>query len=73
LSAQEQQELQKLAERKQVKEFMTMYTNLTERCFNDCITDFTSKSLGSKEETCLNRCAAKFLNSTDRVGVRFAE
>ncbi|KAF8418958.1 Tim10/DDP family zinc finger protein, partial [Tirmania nivea] len=43
------------------------------RCFNDCITDFTSKSLGSKEETCLNRCVAKFLNSTDRVGTRFAE
>ncbi|KAF8418957.1 hypothetical protein EV426DRAFT_709467 [Tirmania nivea] len=31
LNAQEQQELQKLAERKQVKEFMAMYTNLTER------------------------------------------
>lgn len=43
------------------------------RCFNDCISDFTSKSLGSKEETCINRCVAKFLNSTDRVGARFAE
>lgn len=50
-----------------------MYSNLVQRCFNDCVTDFTTKSLLSKEEGCVMRCVDKFLKSSERLGERFQE
>ena len=32
-----------------MQDFMRMYSNLVERCFNSCCNDFTSKALSSKE------------------------
>ncbi len=32
-----------------MRDFMRFYSNLVDRCFNDCINDFTSKTLTSKE------------------------
>ena len=52
---------------------MRLYTGLVDRCFNDCIQDFTSSKLSSKEESCLNKCSDKFLKHSERVGLRFAE
>lgn len=50
-----------------------MYSNLVQRCFNDCVNDFSSKSLQSKEEGCVMRCVDKFLKSSERLGERFQE
>nr|CAG8597366.1 13796_t:CDS:2 [Entrophospora candida] len=69
----ERAHIQKSIEQKQVRDLMKFYTNLVERCFNDCINDFTSKALNTKEVTCVNRCAEKFLKHNDRVGQRWAE
>jgi len=33
----------------QMQDFLKMYSNLVERCFNACCNDFTSKALSSKE------------------------
>lgn len=33
----------------QMKDFMSLYSNLVERCFLSCCQDFTSKALSSKE------------------------
>merc|ERR1712032_737735 len=63
----------KVVERKQMKDFMNMYANLVQRCFTDCVTDFTSKSLLGKEEGCVMRCVDKFLKSSERLGERFQE
>ncbi|KAI9764215.1 MAG: protein transporter tim9 [Geoglossum simile] len=73
LNANEQRELQNRMERKQMKEFMNMYSNLVQKCFEDCVNDFTTKSLHSKEEGCVMRCVDKFLKTSERVGQRFAE
>lgn len=73
LTAAEQRELQTRMEQKQMKDFMNMYSNLVQRCFNDCVTDFTSQSLGGKEEGCVMRCVDKFLKSSERLGERFQE
>nr|OQO25095.1 Mitochondrial import inner membrane translocase subunit tim9 [Rachicladosporium sp. CCFEE 5018] len=73
LNRQEQMELQGRMERKQMKDFMNMYSNLVQRCFTDCVSDFTSKSLQSKEEGCVMRCVDKFLKSSERLGERFQE
>ena len=50
-----------------------MYSNLVQKCFEDCVNDFTTKSLHSKEEGCVMRCVDKFLKTSERVGQRFAE
>ncbi|XP_022728964.1 mitochondrial import inner membrane translocase subunit TIM9-like isoform X2 [Durio zibethinus] len=53
--------------------FLRMYNSLVERCFNDCVDNFTRKTLQKQEETCVMRCAEKFLKHSMRVGLRFAE
>lgn len=52
---------------------LKMYNSLVERCFNDCVDSFTRKSLQKQEETCVMRCAEKFMKHSMRVGMRFAE
>ncbi|RVW57086.1 Mitochondrial import inner membrane translocase subunit Tim9 [Vitis vinifera] len=42
-------------------------------CFSDCVESFRRKSLDKQEETCVRRCAEKFLKHSMRVGMRFAE
>ncbi|KAG5519676.1 hypothetical protein PMAC_001832 [Pneumocystis sp. 'macacae'] len=70
LNQKEQATLQGIMEIKQMKDFMKMYSNLVQKCFSDCINEFISKSLNSKEETCVIRCANKFLKHSERVGQR---
>ncbi|MCJ1272403.1 protein transporter tim9 [Puttea exsequens] len=73
LNASEQRELQGRMEKKQMKEFMTMYSRLVQRCFDDCVNDFTTKSLHSKEEGCVMKCVDKYLKGSERLGQRFQE
>ncbi|KAK4942142.1 protein transporter tim9 [Elasticomyces elasticus] len=73
LSQAEQRELNTRIERKQVKEFMTMYSKLVQRCFDHCVNDFTTKSLISREENCVLRCVDKYMRSNERIGERFQE
>ncbi|MCJ1365525.1 protein transporter tim9 [Acarospora aff. strigata] len=73
LNAAEQRELQTRMEKKQMKEFMTMYSRLVQRCFDDCVNDFTTKSLHTKEEGCVMRCVDKYLKGSERLGQRFQE
>ncbi|KZV93729.1 mitochondrial import inner membrane translocase subunit TIM9 [Exidia glandulosa HHB12029] len=69
----EQAQLQRVIEKKQMTDFIKLYSGIVERCFNACCNDFTSKTLSSKEETCVTNCADKFLKHAERVGARFAE
>ncbi|KAJ9501644.1 protein transporter tim9 [Exophiala xenobiotica] len=73
LTPAEQRELNSRMERKQMKEFMTMYSKLVQRCFDHCVNDFTTKSLISREESCVMRCVDKYMRSNERVGERFQE
>ncbi|PSS34973.1 Mitochondrial import inner membrane translocase subunit Tim9 like [Actinidia chinensis var. chinensis] len=56
----------------QIRNSLRMYNSPVERCFNDCVDTFRRKSL-DKQETCVRRCAEKFLKHSMRVGMRFAE
>ncbi|OBT85453.1 hypothetical protein VE02_06164 [Pseudogymnoascus sp. 03VT05] len=73
LNASEQREFQARMERKQMKEFMNMFSGLVDRCFDSCIDDFTTKSLISRESGCVNRCVQKFMAGSERIGQRFSE
>jgi len=65
--------MNRLIEKKQMQDFMKVYTGLVDRCFNACVNDFTSKTLMSKEVTCVQNCADKFFKHSERVGARYAE
>ncbi|CEG70578.1 hypothetical protein G6F70_009125 [Rhizopus microsporus] len=69
----EQAQIAAMIEHKQMRDFMKLYSSLVQRCFDDCTNDFTTKSLNSKEESCVNKCADKFFKHSERVGARFAE
>ncbi|KAI9142194.1 putative TIM9-translocase of the mitochondrial inner membrane [Paraphysoderma sedebokerense] len=73
LSNAERNRMAQIIEQKQMKDFLKLYGSLVDRCFNDCINDFTSKALSSREDTCTTRCVEKFLKHSERVGQRFAE
>lgn len=45
----EQRQMEAMIEQKQMKDFLKMYANLVDRCFNDCCQDFTSQKLSTKE------------------------
>ncbi|KAJ1924438.1 protein transporter tim9 [Tieghemiomyces parasiticus] len=67
------QRMQQLLERNQMRDFMRLYSGLVQRCFDSCVTDFTSKTMSTKEEGCVSRCTDKFMKHAERVGQRFAE
>jgi import inner membrane translocase subunit TIM9 len=76
-------------EKKQMKEFMNvrmphsathhganiyqMYSNLVQQCFDHCVNGFESKSLTSREESCVMRCVDKHMKGSQRLGDRFQE
>lgn len=56
-----------------MKDFLRLFTSLVDRCFTDCISDFTTKALKEKEEGCVVKCVEKFMKHSERVGARFQE
>lgn len=45
----EQAHMSKVIEKKQMQDFMRLYSGLVEKCFNACAQDFTSKALTTNE------------------------
>ena len=52
---------------------MQMYSNLVQNCFEHCVNSFESKSLSSREESCVMRCVDKHMKGSQRLGDRFQE
>ncbi|KAL1916230.1 uncharacterized protein VTP21DRAFT_5847 [Calcarisporiella thermophila] len=73
LSYQEQLELQRKMEEKQVMENMRIYLEIAEQCFNNCVNDFTTRTLLNREEQCVVKCTEKFILLSKRAGTRFGE
>ncbi|KAL4946043.1 hypothetical protein BDV06DRAFT_168318 [Aspergillus oleicola] len=73
LTAAEQRTFESRMESKQMKSFMTMYSKLVQKCFDDCVNDFTTKSLINREESCVMRCVDKHLKGSARLNERFQE
>ncbi|KAK6645679.1 hypothetical protein PHAVU_L001624 [Phaseolus vulgaris] len=57
----------------QFRDSLRMYNSVVERCFNECVDTFYRKSLTKQEETCVLRCAQKFLRLSTQVGLRFSD
>ncbi|KAL2725324.1 mitochondrial import inner membrane translocase subunit Tim9 [Vespula squamosa] len=58
---------------KSFKDFIMSYNKLSEICFIDCITDFTTRDVKAKEEKCALNCMEKYLKMNQRVSQRFQE
>ncbi|KAF8822411.1 putative mitochondrial import inner membrane translocase subunit TIM9 [Cardiosporidium cionae] len=57
----------------QIEDSMNTYNGLVERCFSECISHFRGKNLDDSEKSCIDKCVEKYLNFSQRVGLRFAE
>ncbi|XP_014472982.1 PREDICTED: mitochondrial import inner membrane translocase subunit Tim9-like [Dinoponera quadriceps] len=55
------------------RDFLSSYNKVSEICFIDCIHDFTTRDIGSKEEKCALNCMEKYLKMNQRVSQRFQE
>ena len=55
------------------KDFLTNYNKLSESCFNDCISDFTTEKIWKGEKKCFLNCADKFLKTAQGISTRTME
>ncbi|KAK4317031.1 hypothetical protein Pmani_011843 [Petrolisthes manimaculis] len=58
---------------KQFRDFLIQYNKLSESCFNDCVWDFTSRSVRGNEDNCAMNCVEKYTKVTQRISERFQE
>ncbi|KAK0399228.1 hypothetical protein QR680_002951 [Steinernema hermaphroditum] len=63
----------KMADLGQLKEFLSVYNTLTERCFQACVSDFTEHKLSDGESQCVNSCMDKQMRVNRRFMIVFAE
>ena len=57
----------------QVQESLNTYNGVVERSFSECINNFRAKSLDEVETDCVKRAVTKYMQFSQRVGMRFAE
>eukprot|EP00287_Rhodomonas_sp_CCMP768_P003265 CAMPEP_0196722468 /NCGR_PEP_ID=MMETSP1091-20130531/4830_1 /TAXON_ID=302021 /ORGANISM="Rhodomonas sp., Strain CCMP768" /LENGTH=123 /DNA_ID=CAMNT_0042064179 /DNA_START=68 /DNA_END=440 /DNA_ORIENTATION=- len=62
-----------MLEEMQMKEQVTMYNSLVERCFANCVNGFRQKTLDEKEDKCVKRCTMKFIKASARAGQTFQQ
>ena len=57
----------------QVMESLSTYNGIVERCFGECVSHFRAKAIDEVETDCVKRCVTKYMQFSQRVGMRFAE
>ncbi|KNC80300.1 hypothetical protein SARC_07335 [Sphaeroforma arctica JP610] len=65
--------IEKVMEKKQMQDFLQLYSKLSIRCFSDCVNDFSTRTITDKESACTTLCVEKFIKMSQRMSQRFAE
>ncbi|KAK7742113.1 protein transporter tim9 [Cytospora paraplurivora] len=73
LNATEQRDLEQRMQKRQVKEFVSLFGNLVDHCFMSCVDDFTSRAVSTRESGCVARCVQKTMAMNTRLAERFQE
>ena len=58
---------------KYYKDFLTNYNKLSELCFNDCISDFSTEKIWKGEKNCTLKCAEKHFKGSHEILTKFME
>ncbi|KAG5042736.1 hypothetical protein JHK87_006651 [Glycine soja] len=69
----DKQRMSTMADQLQIRDSLRMYNSLVEKCFKECVNTFYRKSMTKQEETCVLRCAQKYLRLSMQVGLRFSD
>merc|ERR1711974_3648 len=64
---------QKEGAKLQSEDMIRMFNTLTERCFNDCIHDFSRRKLTRIESTCVDSCTDKYFAAIIRMQSIFTQ
>ncbi|PWA16664.1 tim10/DDP family zinc finger [Artemisia annua] len=56
-----------------IRDSSRTYILLADKCFKECVDSFYRKNINKAEETCVERCANKFIRHSMRTGLKFAE
>lgn len=54
-----------------LREFLKNYNVLSQRCFVDCVNEFSSAKVGRSEGSCVSNCAEKNIKVNQRISTRF--
>lgn len=54
-------------ELRNLKDFLTLYNQVTELCFKSCVDNFFGRDLSSDEVRCTDNCVGKFSNVNQRL------
>lgn len=52
---------------RQFKDFLVLYNQISERCFNLCVTGFNDRTLSADETACVDRCVGKHINVNHKI------
>ena len=55
------------------RSFFKTYNAMSESCFNDCIWDFGTMKVRSREERCVSRCTTNYLQANKAIGEKVAD
>ncbi|NXI48312.1 T10B translocase, partial [Galbula dea] len=51
----------------QLRDFLLVYNRMTELCFRHCICNLNYRLLTTREESCLQSCAARLVHANHRL------
>ncbi|XP_042214812.1 mitochondrial import inner membrane translocase subunit Tim10B-like [Homarus americanus] len=52
---------------RQFKDFLVLYNQISERCFNLCVTGFNNRELSEIETACVDRCVGKHISVNHKI------
>jgi len=55
------------------KDFLSLYNQLSEVCFNACVEQLNDRNLNKSEEGCVDRCCSKYTNMNHRIIRTYSE